>query len=498
MDLTKVLIPCICHIIFMLGGASSFTKLPKLLLISMDGFRYNYLDLIPVNETKNFQYMINNGVKAKSIMNVFPTVTYPNHYTLITGLYPETHGIVHNRFYDAFWKEYYLYDNARDNVDPFWYDVGAEPIYVTNKKAGNSRNSGSVVWPAGIGKVKGIGPDRVIPYANAFSNISFHVRVDKLIEWFTDEEAPINLGLLYFPEPDEIAHKYGAGSEKVLDFIKGELNEVLDYLFKRLKEVHLLDDINIILTADHGFTNKSSDKTVLLDKYLNASWYKTGAENFGGNGNHMTVNIFPEEGEEENILNALQNVSFLNVYKKGGDELKKLHYSSSERIAPIVLTGSQEGVIIFPDKNSQDSYESFGVHGYDPHIVPNMRPFFIAMGPAFKKGYVSEQFNSVDIYPLMCHILGIEPAPNNGSLDNVKGLLREISVKDTISMTGISFLIVVGLSVTLAGIFAICACHNARKMPRIVFRGKNRSTGVTSLRSPTHHLLNSEDDDDEF
>ena len=262
----------------------------------MDGFRYDYLDLIPKNETKNFQYFVNNGVKAKSVMNVFPTVTYPNHYTLITGLYPESHGIVHNRFYDTYWKEHFMYSNARDNVDPFWYDVGAEPIYVTNKKAGDSRNAGSVVWPTGIGKVKGIGPDRIIPGADAFSNISFTTRVDKMIDWFTDKIDPINLGLLYFPEPDEIAHENGAGSIKVFDFIKGELNEILGYLFKRLKEVGLFDNINIILTADHGFTNRSDEKTVLLDKYLNSEWYKTGAENFGSNGNHMTVNIFPEEG----------------------------------------------------------------------------------------------------------------------------------------------------------------------------------------------------------
>ncbi|XP_053396053.1 ectonucleotide pyrophosphatase/phosphodiesterase family member 5-like [Mercenaria mercenaria] len=495
------LLTCFCHyfvLIIAFKGVLCSCALPKLLLISMDGFRYDYLDLIPPDETENFQYMINNGVKAKSVMNVFPTVTYPNHYTLITGMYPESHGIVHNRFYDAYWKEYYMYNNTRDNIDPFWYDVGAEPIYVTNKKAGTSRNSGSVVWPTGIGKVKGIGPDRVIPGANAFTQINFTERVETLIEWFTDKTAPINLGLLYFPEPDEIAHETGAGSVNVTDFIKGELNNVLGYLFKRLKEVNLFEEMNIILTADHGFANYTKDKAVLLCDYLNSSWYKTGAENFGSNGNHITVNVFPEEDHEENILKALHNVTSLKVYKKGDKDLVYLHYNSSVRIAPIVLTGSEEGVAIFPDAASRDTFANVGVHGYNPNIVPNVRPFFLAVGPAFKKGHVSEQFNSVDIYPLMCHILGIEPAPNNGSFENVKGLLREKSITDAVTITGISFLIIVGLSVTLAGIYAICACHNARNKPRLLLHGNNRASGVTSLRSPTHHLLNSDEDDDEF
>lgn len=259
----------------------------------MDGFRHNYLDLISENEAGNFTFMIKNGVKAKSIINVFPTVTYPNHFTMITGLYPESHGIVHNKFYDSVWNEYFLYNNKKDNVDPFWYDNGAEPIYVTNKKAGAFRNSGSVVWPTGIGKVKGIGPDWVIPGKDAFSDITFTERVDYLISWFTDKKKPINLGLLYFPEPDELGHKTGAGSQNVTDFIKNELNDILGYLFTRLKEVNLFDDMNIILTSDHGMTNYTKDKAILLSDYLNSTWYKTGSQVFD---NHLAVNIFPEQG----------------------------------------------------------------------------------------------------------------------------------------------------------------------------------------------------------
>ncbi|XP_060597088.1 ectonucleotide pyrophosphatase/phosphodiesterase family member 5-like, partial [Ruditapes philippinarum] len=279
-------------LIFVFDMLSSAVALPKLILISMDGFRYDYLNLIPEEETEHFQFMIKNGVKAKYVMNVFPSVTYANHYSILTGLYPESHGIVHNLFYDSIWNEYFALTNRRDNVDPFWYDVGAEPIYVTNQNAGGF--SGSIVWPCGTGEVKGVKPNKIIPNAYWFTEMNSTYRVDTLISWFTDPHQPINLGLLYFPEPDEIAHATGAGSENVTDYIKGELNDALGYLITQLKKVGLYDEMNIILTSDHGLGNYNKSKTVLLNDYLNSSWYKTGSEDYSKNGNRITVNIFPE------------------------------------------------------------------------------------------------------------------------------------------------------------------------------------------------------------
>ena len=248
------------------------SSVPKLILISMDGFRYDYLDRFMANQTSNFQFFIQNGVKAKYITNVFPTVTYPNHYTLITGLYPESHGIVHNRFYDPTIHEHFWFDNRMANFDPMWYDVGAEPIYVTNQKAGPDRRSGSVLWPGGLGKVKCIAPDYIIPNADPFNETKMEDRIDYLMKWFTDKDNPINLGLLYFLEPDETAHKAGPDSDEVNNLIKGPLNNALGYLKDKLEEAGLLDTVNIILTADHGFA--SVNKIINLDKYVPADWYE--------------------------------------------------------------------------------------------------------------------------------------------------------------------------------------------------------------------------------
>lgn len=260
----------------MIEVANCSKSSPKVLLISVDGFRYNYLDLLAAEETPNFHYLIKNGVKSE-LINVFPTNTYPNHYTLITGLYPESHGIVQNRFYDSDFrvKDFFWYDDRRDNFDPVWYDVGAEPIYVTNKKGSGIRKCGSILWPGGLGKVKGVQPDMVYEDKDPFSHVNFTKMFDDMVDWFTMKDNPINLGLLYIDEPDETAHKYGAGSLEVIQFIK-EFDGILGHFIQKLKDTGLINELNIILLADHGFTNITTH-VVFTDYGISENEYTTGS-----------------------------------------------------------------------------------------------------------------------------------------------------------------------------------------------------------------------------
>lgn len=478
----------VLHILWMfveylfIGECSLSKSIPKLILISMDGFRYDYLNRFMENETSHFNYFIENGVKAKYVRNVFPTVTFPNHYTLITGLYPESHGLVHNRFYDPDLQDHFWFNNRRDNFDPLWYDVGAEPIYVTNNKAGSNRKSGSVLWPAGLAKVKGVSPDYIIPNADCFNKTAFETRIDYLMKWFTDEKYPINLGLLYFDEPDEIAHQFGPDSMQVTNMIKGQLNDALGYLKKKLEEADMLESINMILTSDHGFAKVGS--LIDLDEYVDESWYE---ESSLGQ-NHIVQQLIPKPGKLQRIVDSLYHLTDINIYRKGHQELKDLHYNDNNRIAPLVLVGN-EGVVLVNNKTKGD-FKTKGMHGYRPD-VQNMSPFFIAYGPAFKKGIVSEPFDSVDIYPLMCHILELTPAPNNGSLDHVKHLLQEkpglFHLPISFSITAVSFLLVVGVTVTVAGIFSICTIIHARKKPRFILPSSYREAGEG--QSQSHKLL---------
>lgn len=248
---------------------------PMLLLVSLDGFRHDYLDMFNENETANFQYFIKNGVKAKHVINVFPSVTFPNHMTLLTGVYPETHGVTHNNFYDPKLNDTFFMHTFYQNLEPKWFDNGAEPIWVTNQKSGLERKSGSLMWPGGLTTVKCIQP-KVLSHTylyNSTQQISYRQRIDYIIKWFTDKKEPINLGLLYFPEPDEVGHQYGPASKEVKEEIL-KIDAALGHLRTELDAHGLLDKMNIILTADHGMTEVGKS-FINLDEYLKPDTYTT-------------------------------------------------------------------------------------------------------------------------------------------------------------------------------------------------------------------------------
>ena len=255
----------------------------------MDGFGHRYLDTVPDNLISNFEYFIQNGVKAKWMENVFPSATYPNFYTMITGLYPESHGLVHNSFYDRTLNDTFSIGNLADNFDPKWYT--AETIYYTNQKAGPGRYSGAIAFPAGVTPSKGKPLDHVIPnffWGNITDLKYSHMEVDTMVQWFQDKDKPINLGLLYFAEPDEVCHKYGPDSNETRAMI-GRLNDVIGYLKSELKDAGLLGSINIILTSDHGLVNHKG--YVNIEGCSNSSWYYT---------NHNTgivLFVFPKKGK---------------------------------------------------------------------------------------------------------------------------------------------------------------------------------------------------------
>ncbi|CAC5359201.1 ENPP5 [Mytilus coruscus] len=403
------------------------THLPKLILISMDGFRYNYLDQLPLDKITNFTYLIKNGVKAKFIKNVFPTVTYPNHMTIATGLYPESHGVVDNVFWDSYLEDKFDIANFRQNFESKWFDNGGEPIWVTNQNAGLRRDSGVIWWPTGVAEIKSYMP-RVMP-ADKFNETDsdWTVRVDTLVKWFTNDKGnirPINLGILHFSDPDLTAHKYGP------DNADGTITDE-----QKLVESHLWKDMNLIVTADHGHTNLLS----LKDGQINLDHYNIDPKSYTTvSGVHNVFSLEPTEGTDIDKLHKdLSAIPKMYVYRKCDKYMSRLHYCNNRRIMEFVLEAEEGHFIGNTNSLSLLKNISKGSHGYDQNKVPNMRPFFIGFGQAFKKGLVSEPFESVDIYPLMCHILGIQPAPNNGSLDNVRHLLvqRLSSQEDQFQLT---------------------------------------------------------------
>ncbi|XP_043366069.1 ectonucleotide pyrophosphatase/phosphodiesterase family member 5 isoform X2 [Dermochelys coriacea] len=312
----------------------------RVLLLSFDGFRWDYIYKVP---TPNFHYIMKNGAHVKQVTNVFITKTYPNHYTMVTGLYAESHGIVANEMYDPVLNKTFSLNSMNIYNSKFWEE--ACPIWVTNQMEGH--RTGAAMWPGTDVKIHGVSPTHYMFYNES---VSFEDRVDKLIDWFTSEE-PINFGLLYWEQPDAMGHVLGPENPRMGTVIS-EIDDKLGYLVSELKKAKLWDTLNIIITSDHGMTQSSLERLIELDRYVARELY--------------------------------------------------------------TMVDHSPVVAILP--------KEVGNHGYD-NVLPEMHPIFLAYGPAFRKNTTKEAMNLTDLYPLLCHLLGISPLPNNGSFSNMEDML---------------------------------------------------------------------------
>ena len=250
--------PCHCH------GKTP----PKLLIISFDGFHWDYIHKANV---PNMQRMIKEGAWAtKGLKNAFITKTFPDHWSMITGLYEESHGIVGNVFYDPDLNQT-LHIWVHDEVtNPQWYTDSGEPIWVTNERQNTKQRSGSMMWPGAGPVIKGFMPYRTVYYDDT---ITLRQRIDTVIEWFTDEY-PINLGLMYYPDPDHTGHMYGPNSPEIVKMVE-TLDSDIGYLFEKLKQKKLMSDMNIMLLSDHGMseTIQDDEHKIDLNKYIDFDSY---------------------------------------------------------------------------------------------------------------------------------------------------------------------------------------------------------------------------------
>ena len=262
------------------------TDLPKLLLISFDGFRWDYMSHLNAS-LGNFTWIQRHGVHAeRGLKNAFITKTFPNHITLVTGLYEESHGVVGNIMFDPVLNETF-YSWTKQVRESKWMDNGGEPIWVTNQKQNNKARSGVVYWVGDGAIIKGFRPYKYLEF-DPKTLLNFTRRVDTIVDWFADPLYPINLGLLYFEEPDSTGHHFGPYS-KEMDLKLSELNNLVGYLIKRLNDTGLLGKINIIMTSDHGMALTPKEKVINLDNYINPDKYRIFESNPIGN-------ILPNEG----------------------------------------------------------------------------------------------------------------------------------------------------------------------------------------------------------
>jgi len=385
-------------------------KKPYVVLISIDGFRWDYLDR---GLTPSLQALADEGVRALSLQPAFPSITFPNHYTIATGLYPQNHGIIDNIFRNPFSGENYSIHDSNTVRDDYWY--GGETLWVTARK--NGLKSASYFW---------VGSETRLPYKhpdyfkNYDESVPHKTRVDEIVRWIQlpQKQRP-RLLFLYFSDVDTWGHRSGPESA-ALNRAVAKVDSAIGYLYSRIKEIGMKDSINVIVVSDHGMTSTAGKKIIALSDLFDINRYETDVH---GTIAHIYIKNRREAQRLYNQIKEKQNG--LRIYLRE-DIPQYWHFSAHPFIGDLVLVADMGNLLVKnrDKKEELEKHKPEGMHGYD-NFALDMHGLFVAAGPAFKKCYRVGTMQNVDIYPLICKILNIIPnQKTDGRLERVDAVLK--------------------------------------------------------------------------
>jgi predicted AlkP superfamily pyrophosphatase or phosphodiesterase len=378
-----------------------------LLLVSVDGLR---ADALGRGDTPNLDRLAASGVRAQWMYPSYPALTFPNHYTLVTGLRPDHHGIVHNTMRDPALGGFKLSD--RDAVgDARWW--GGEPQWTGARKAG--LRSATMFWPGSEAPIQGWHPDQWLPFD---AGVPAQARADQVLAWLSGPaDSRPHLVTLYFDALDSAAHAHGPQSEQARTALR-EIDAALGHLFDGLAGRGLRGAINIVVVSDHGMAEVAPGNAVAVEDMVAPA--EARVVSIG-----QVVGIEPFPGHVAEVERRLLGThDHYDCWRKG--ELPpRWHYGSHPRIPPIICQ-MHAGWDALPRDYLARRRESGtrGSHGYDP-ALPAMHAVFVAAGPAFRQGALLPPVDNVDVYPLLARLLDIVPAPNDGDPQALLPALRE-------------------------------------------------------------------------
>lgn len=376
-------------------------------IISLDGSRWDYPDYY---EMPFFDSLATVGVKARMEPS-FPSSTFPNHYTMATGLVPDHNGLVNNTFWNPQTQHGFAIKDKEARFDPRYY-LG-EPVWVTAQRQGVK--CASIYWVGSDIPIKDTYPT-YYRHWDEDPHWDFSERCDEIVRLLSlpEKERP-RLVMGYFDEPDHQGHVHGPIAPETKAMCE-QMDSLMHSLYLRLMALPYADKINFILAGDHGMTEITPERHVRATDYIPTEWI----ERFVGS---TPTSIWVKEGYVDSVYNHLSGVEHINVWKK--EEVPEyLHYGTSDRLGQIIVS---------PELGWQFSLGSGrggGNHGFDCKET-DMMVAFRAVGPDFKVNYDApytegeqSSFRNIDLYPLLCHLLGVKPAPVDGKLDRIQKILK--------------------------------------------------------------------------
>jgi predicted AlkP superfamily pyrophosphatase or phosphodiesterase len=382
------------------------------ILISMDGFRADYLEKY---NPPAIGRLARGGTRARWMKPAYPTKTFPNHYTIVTGLYPDNHGMIENNMYDAGFDDIFGLGKRKEVMNPRWW--GGEPIWNTAQKQGQI--SAAFFWPGSEAAIGGMRPTYWRPYDHDQPN---NERVDTVLSWLDmPRETRPTMITMYFADVDDAGHRNGPDSPATGEAVM-KVDAAIQRLMAGLSRRGLADKVNLIIVSDHGMAPYKMRDAVVLDKMFDPG----DAERVFWVGEF--TQIFPRRGREKAIYDSIKKrlPQSAYIYRRGNFP-KRYKFGRNKRIAPIVVIPREGTIITTTERYELAASEGRldqvrGGHGYDNELV-SMRATFVGHGPAFRRGFIAEPFEAVDVYVLLCRILRLTPAKNDGKFHRIRDVL---------------------------------------------------------------------------
>jgi predicted AlkP superfamily pyrophosphatase or phosphodiesterase len=397
----SLLAALLCGALAACGGNAPPPNRPIVVLVSIDGFRWDYLDRF---NPPNLTQLAGGGVRAEGLIPQFPSKTFPNHYTIVTGLRLANHGIISNNMRDRNIPGEFSLSNREVQRDPRWW--GGEPIWLTAEKQG--LKSGAMFWPGSEAVIDGRQATYWTPFDDNMPNSD---RVERVIGWLNLVEAQRPSFLtLYFSDVDSAGHREGPDSAAVKDAVM-RVDMEIGHLVSGVKAAGLGDRVHYVIVSDHGMAAVSRERLIVIDDYIDVD--RMDVVDWS-----PVLALTPRDGDIEKVYALLKDKHpQLAVYRS--TDLPADYGLAGHPRLPAVIGVATEGWSITSRRNlrrwivDQVGGAPGGEHGY-PASAPSMQGLFIANGPRIRRGMRVQPFENIHVYEFMCAILGLQPANNDG------------------------------------------------------------------------------------
>jgi predicted AlkP superfamily pyrophosphatase or phosphodiesterase len=390
---------------------------PYLILISFDGFRPDYLDRF---DLPNFRRVAASGARARAMIPVFPSLTFPNHYSLVTGLHPERHGIVANTFYDPSRDQTYSLSDRAAVSDGSWYR--GEPIWATAEMQGMV--AACFFWPGSEAPIGGIRPTFWKEFDSSLPNDD---RVKTVLDWLTLEPARRpHLIALYFSEVDSTSHRVGLDSPDI-ERAARSVDRTLGLLLDGVAALPSEQEVYLVLSSDHGMVETSAAHEIKLDSLVDLTGVRVGFD-----GPVASLHVGGDAYRARTLRDQI-NARLPHGHAYLREQLPgRYRYRADPRAGDVVVVMNEPWRLTSPARR-RATHDRFGMHGWDPASA-SMHAMFLVMGPDITPGTVLPSVHNVDVYPFLTELLGLRPAEKIDGRPGVIGnQVRRRSTARTVS-----------------------------------------------------------------